>query len=121
MPNKRKIGEFFEQEAVRFLEISGLKLLEMNYRCRFGEIDLIAQDGMYLVFVEVKYRCRRETGYAAESVDLKKQRIISRVADFYLMSHFHRQDIPCRFDVVTFDGDEIHWYKNAFEYCWRKP
>lgn len=117
MRNKRKLGGYFEQKAARFLEANGLKVLEMNYRCRFGELDLIAQDGAYVVFIEVKYRCSGEAGYAAEAVDRKKRRIISRVANFYLMSHYRTQEVPCRFDVVAFDGAHMRWYKNAFDYC----
>lgn len=116
MRNKRKVGQLFEQRAVEFLEDHGLKILEKNYRCRSGEIDLIARDDSYVVFVEVKYRHCEKTGYASEAVDGRKQRTISRVADYYLMCHFSSWDIPCRFDVVGIDGDEIHWYKNAFEY-----
>ena len=114
--NKRRLGGFYEEQAARYLEEQGLAILEHNYRCRFGEIDLIAQDGEYLVFVEVKYRSSRQSGSPLAAVDAAKQHVISRVAKNYLLTCRRSVDIPCRFDVVGFDGDEITWVKNAFDY-----
>lgn len=115
--NKRNIGSLYEQKAARYLESKGVKILEHNFRCRIGEVDLIGKDGSYLVFAEVKYRLHPGNGSAAEAVDRKKQKVISRVADFYLFGHCRNREVPCRFDVVAFDGEEICWYQNAFEYC----
>ncbi len=103
--------------AADYLVSQGLLILERNYRCRMGEVDLIARDGNYLVFVEVKYRNSSRNGNAAEAVDWRKQRVISRVASFYLMSHHDTTNHPCRFDVIAIDQGTIHWYRNAFEYC----
>ena len=100
-----------------FLEKNGLKIKEKNFRCRLGEIDLIARDRKYLVFVEVKYRYSAESGGASAAVDCRKQRIISRTALFYLVRHGYGTDTPCRFDVVAIDGDRIEWIRNAFDYC----
>lgn len=88
-----------------------------NFRCRYGEIDLIMRDGPYLVFVEVKYREDGRSGDSLSAVGKAKQRIISRVADFYLKTFAWNQEIPCRFDVVGFDGNRISWVQDAFEYC----
>ena len=60
--NKRKTGTFYEKQAARYLESRGYEILWHSYRCRFGEIDLVARDGAYLVFVEVKYRSGRAMG-----------------------------------------------------------
>ena len=100
-----------------FLEKRGLQIREKNFRCRSGEIDLIAQDERYLVFVEVKYRKYGRSGSSFAAVGREKQRIISRVAMFYLIAHGYRELPPCRFDVVGIDGKEIHWIKNAFDFC----
>ena len=91
-------------------------MLRYNYRCRFGEIDLIARDGEYLVFVEVKYRKDNSSGYSLAAVNPAKQKTICKVARYFLTVEYHNVDIPCRFDVAGIDGDEIHWVKNAFEY-----
>lgn len=115
--NKRKVGGFYEEQAALFLESQGLFIKERNYRCRLGEVDLIARDGECLVFVEVKYRFSMKAGNAWEAVDKKKQKNISKVAAQYLAIHFHTLDIACRFDVVGFEKDKPFWIKNAFDFC----
>lgn len=115
--NKRKLGGYYEEQAALFLEKQGLFIKERNYRCRLGEVDIIAKDGRCLVFVEVKYRFSAYAGSAWEAVDKNKQKIISKVAEQYLATHFHRLDIPCRFDVVGFEKDKPCWVKNAFDFC----
>ncbi len=91
-------------------------ILEHNYRCRFGEIDLIAKDGQYLVFIEVKYRKDGLSGRSLEAVTPAKQRVIGRVAQLYLTVQYRNENVPCRFDVIGIDGDRLYWEKNAFEY-----
>lgn len=115
--NKRKIGSFYEEKAASFLRSKGLSIREKNYRCRMGEVDLIAQDGDCFVFVEVKYRHGSRTGFSMEAVDWRKQRVLTKVAQYYLLTHVHTMEVPCRFDVVGIDGDEIHWIPNAFDAC----
>ena len=93
----------------------GYEILEYNFRCRMGEIDIIARDAEYLVFCEVKYRSDGRSGHAAEAVDWKKRQAISKCALFYVASR-GLSDPACRFDVVSFDGDEVTLYQNAFDY-----
>lgn len=93
----------------------GVHILERNFRCKSGEIDIIARDGKYLVFTEVKYRRTVGSGWASQAVDYRKQERISRAAQFYLIRHGYG-DVACRFDVVAIDGDKIQWIRNAFEY-----
>ena len=114
--NKRMEGSRYEQLAARYLEQKGMDVLELNYRCRTGEIDIIARDGGYLVFVEVKYRRNDKMGDPKEAVDRKKQKKISMTASYYLMRECGRMDIPCRFDVAAVLGEQIEVVKNAFEY-----
>ena len=114
--NKRQIGTLYEEKAARCLQAAGYEILERNYRCRAGEIDLIAKDHDFLVFVEVKYRRNGSSGVSLEAVTPAKQRVISRVAQFYLTVKYNSVDVPCRFDVVGIDGDRLQWKKNAFEY-----
>ncbi len=115
MQNNRKVGEAQETRAVWELERLGYKILQKNFRCKIGEIDIIALHKGYLVFVEVKYRKNKWSGYAAEAVTWKKQQIISRVADYYIRSHCSKMP-SCRFDVAALDGKDFTIYENAFEY-----
>ena len=115
--NNRITGTQEEIVAAKYLEEQGYCILQKNYRNRFGEIDLVAQDEEYIVFVEVKYRRTVQKGLPEEAVDLKKQRTISKVALHFLMMHNKGVDTPCRFDVVAITGQEIKLYKNAFPYC----
>ena len=116
--NKRKLGGSYEDQAASFLQKQGLLILEHNFRCKRGEIDLIARDGRYLVFVEVKYRGFKCTGSALEAVDLHKQRMICKAAEYYLLTKCHSFEVPCRFDVVGFDGEQIHWIQDAFDFVY---
>ncbi|MEG0812722.1 MAG: YraN family protein [Clostridium sp.] len=112
--NNRATGRFYEEQASAFLNGLGYKILEHNFYCRSGEIDLIARDGRYLVFIEVKYRATGERGDPAESVDLKKQKKIINTARYYLLTHNYEECIPCRFDVVAILKNEIRVIKDAF-------
>lgn len=114
--NKRTTGAVYERIAGAFLEKQGYQIIACNFRCRLGEIDLIAKDGRYLVFVEVKYRKNDETGNPLEAVNRRKQQIISRVANYYCLTHGYGENTPCRFDVVAIWGERIKVVKNAFEY-----
>lgn len=115
--NRRKIGQDYETQAVRYLEGRGYTVLERNYRCRAGEIDLVAEEGGYLVFIEVKYRRDAGKGCGAEAVGACKQRRICRAASYYLLQRRIDCGRPCRFDVVSFDGTEITVLQDAFWVC----
>lgn len=112
--NRRQIGGQYEKIAAAYLEQQGYEILERNFRCRIGEIDLIGRDGNCIVFVEVKYRSSLKKGYPAEAVTKSKQRIIYRVAAWYMKSHDFSENTCCRFDVVSVCGQEITLIKNAF-------
>ena len=117
--NKRSIGTAYEKLAGEYLKRQGYEIIEYNFRCHIGEIDLIAKDGDYLVFIEVKYRSGNQTGNPLEAVTRSKQRTISKVALFYLMTHGYGEDTCCRFDVVAILGDKIRLVRNAFDYAGR--
>ncbi|MCM1183162.1 MAG: YraN family protein [Roseburia sp.] len=116
--NKREIGAAYEERAAEYLLAHGVRLLEQNYRTRSGEIDLIGRDGEYLVFFEVKYRRTDGRGAPAEAVDYRKQRTICRVADYYRMTHRIGDAEAVRYDVVAICGEELTWYRNAFEHIY---
>ena len=107
-------GEGAEALAAAFLRGHGLVIAERNYRCRFGEIDLIARDGATLVFVEVRQRRSERFGGAAESITAVKRRRLVAAAHHYLA---RRHNVPaCRFDAVLIGGapPHIEWIKDAF-------
>lgn len=114
--NRRAVGSTYEKLAGEYLENLGYEILEYNFRCRRGEIDIIAREGRYLVFVEVKYRDSGKSGSPLEAVTVRKQQIISKVAAYYCLTHGWGEDTPCRFDVVGIMGKEITLLRNAFEY-----
>jgi putative endonuclease len=107
-------GEAAEQFAADFLQRQGMKITLRNYRCRFGEIDLIAQDGKTLVFIEVKSRRAENFGGAAASITHDKRDKLLRAARHYLAQHGKAP--PCRFDAVLIRGEppQIEWIRNAF-------
>ena len=107
-------GEPAENLAASFLEREGLEILERNYRCKAGEIDLIAQNGKTLVFVEVRARTSKKFGGAAESITASKRARVIRAAKYYLVRH--KIDKACRFDVVLVSGNDqrVEWLSGAF-------
>lgn len=112
--NKRQLGANYEQLASEYLREQGYEILKCNFRCRSGEIDLIAREGEVLCFVEVKYRAGSACGSPLEAVGYHKQRQILKVARYYLMKNDMTMDTPCRFDVVAIEGKEITLLRNAF-------
>ena len=112
--NKRQTGAFYEKQAEEFLIQKGYQILERNYRNRNGEIDLIAKDGEYICFTEVKYRTTSKYGNPLEAVNIRKQNQIKKVAQYYLIKHGLTEWTPCRFDVVAYEGESVTHIKNAF-------
>lgn len=90
-----------------------MRVVERNYRCRQGEIDLIAWDEDMLVFVEVKARRGSGCGAPEEAVSAAKQRKLRQVASWYLARLGYEP--PCRFDVVSVVGDQVTHFRAAFE------
>lgn len=112
----RELGQHFELKAQKFLENKGLVLLENNYSCRWGEIDLIMRDKNYLVFVEVRARKSATYGDAASSITRSKQQKIIKTAQYYLMTNQLHDKYPVRFDVISVQSSQsaIEWIPNAF-------
>lgn len=113
--SSRSTGRKYERIAAGYLESLGYEVLELNFKGRHGEIDIIARDKEYLVFIEVKYRSDCTAGYPCEAVDLRKQQRIRHTAMTYLLKHHYiPEQTFCRFDVVSILGDAVSLYKNAF-------
>ncbi len=114
MVNRRKLGTEWEERAVTYLKEQQYEILKQNYRCRYGEIDIIARKMQIIVFVEVKYRNSDTYGTAIEAVTVSKQNTIRKVAQHYLTTQLHSLEKPCRFDVIAIDQGKISHIQNAF-------
>lgn len=116
--DKLAVGRLGEDEAVRFLKKNGYKIIERNYRCRHGEVDIVAMDGSTLAFIEVKTRASDRFGSPAGSVDAIKQRHIT-LASMYYIAEKSLGEVQARFDVVsvemTGEGFTTSLIKDAFE------
>ncbi len=117
MQNTHKVGVEQEEKVAGWMRRRGYRILDRNFRCRMGEIDLIAEKDGCIVFVEVKYRQSGSCGTPEEAVDHRKQVRISNAASYYLYHHFYPSETPCRFDVAAISGEEIRMIENAFFYC----
>ncbi len=116
--NTHERGLQYEQRAADYLTREGYHILERNYRSRYGEIDIVATDRNYLVFVEVKYRKNSHIQYPAEAVNAVKQARICKCALYYMKQQRIDQTIPVRFDVLSILGEKIVLYRNAFDFIY---
>lgn len=109
-------GTEAEDAALAYLKRAGLKLLQRNYRCKAGEIDLVMLDGSTLVLVEVRYRSTEQFGGAAASVTFWKQRRVINAARHLLATRRDLRRYPARFDVIAISAlrREVQWIKSAF-------
>ena len=111
--HKKLLGRVGENKAVAYLKKQGYKIVERNYRNYFGEIDIIATDGEYTVFTEVKTRENDKFGAPSESVNYFKRRKYVKIAQAYLKSK-GITDAACRFDVVEIENGKINHIIDAF-------
>jgi len=119
MNHSLRKGLRFEDQARRYLATQGLQWLESNYRCRFGEIDLIMRAGDTLCFIEVRFRKSLDFGGAAASITPAKRRRIIKTALFYLATQPRPPRHALRFDVLLIQqqpgsGLDFNWIQNAF-------
>ena len=110
---KKLLGRAGEKKALEFLKKQGYSILETNFKTRLGEIDIIAKEGEYLVFIEVKTRSSDEYGQPSEAVNFKKQEKYFKVSLEYLQKN-KLLNAPCRFDVVEITDGKINIIKDAF-------
>ncbi|RMH15137.1 MAG: YraN family protein [Gammaproteobacteria bacterium] len=121
--SSRDIGERAEKAACIYLRSHGLKTVCQNFRCRFGEIDIIMRDKTTLVFVEVRFRRQADYGHPVETVDRHKQERIGRTAQIFLQENPKFTDHELRFDVIGIKPDRdnpdryaFDWIRHAFEF-----
>ncbi len=115
--NTRHLGSREEDRAVSFLEKQGCTIIERNFSCRAGEIDIIYTDHEDTIcFGEVKFRENTGCGLPEEAVDSRKQKKICRVSDHFRMKYGLDESQSYRFDVISLTPENINWIRNAFEY-----
>lgn len=117
--DRRTLGHEAESFAAHYLASRGARLIDRNFRCRLGEIDIIADDGRCLAFVEVRYRGPGSYANAGATIDERKQLRLVRTAAMYIARHAQCDQRTMRFDVVTIDESpdgrrRINWIKDAF-------
>ena len=112
--NKREIGKIYEDKAREYLEKNGYDIVETNFSCKIGEIDIIGKNDNYICFIEVKYRDENSLAKGFYAVNKNKQHKIYKIAQVYLMANKLSLNTACRFDVVSIDGNKITLFKNAF-------
>ncbi len=112
MPNL-DLGRRGEERALRWLKSQGYRIVARNWRWRGGEVDLIARDGDYLVFIEVKTRTDEGFGRPEEALTPAKRERLIRAARHYVATY--RPELELRFDVVAIEGEEIRLYRDAFQ------
>ena len=117
---RKKLGSHGEDLAVEFLKRQGYRILQRNFKLKFGEIDIVAQEGDTVCFIEVRTKTGDELGTPFESITPFKQRKLSRLALAYLKNQYKSVEVRARFDVVAVfseDGKEekVEIIKNAFE------
>jgi putative endonuclease len=116
------LGRYGEEEAVRFLKRHGYRVADRNVRCRFGEVDVVAWDGVTLCFIEIKARRGTGFGFPEEAVMDSKRWRLGRLAHWYMQSRGIPDGTPIRFDVVSIlflsDGSlgRIRLLKGALEF-----
>jgi putative endonuclease len=119
--NRRADGARYENLALAHLERAGLALIERNYTCRYGEIDLVMRERDVVVFVEVRYRRPGRFGDGIDSVGAAKRAKLVRTAAAFLADHPRLAGAACRFDVLAIGGSAqsptVDWRRNAFEAC----
>ena len=116
--NERQLlGSGAEARAARHLRAAGLEVLQQNYRCRMGELDIVALEGQLLVVAEVRLRSSTRFGGAAASITPAKQRRIVRATRHLLARHPALQRLPVRFDAVLVPprNDSVEWIRGAFD------
>ena len=115
----RSTGARWEDAALEYLDAAGLKLVERNFTCRYGEIDLVMRDAGSLVFVEVRFRDSARHGSGTLSVGAGKRAKLVRAAAIWLQAHPACAGAPCRFDVVGCSGapdaPAFDWTRAAFD------
>jgi len=100
--NKRYLGKHFEEYATNYLKEKGYKILDRNFNCSYGEIDIIAKKDNILCFIEVKARSKKDFGSPLEAITINKQKRMVKVAQYYCLKN-NLKETPLRFEAIGID------------------
>ncbi len=112
--NNRKKGRNYELKTAEYLQNNSFQILDMNYNCRFGEVDIIAKEQEELVFIEVKYRMNDKYGHPSEAINFYKKRNIINVSRWYIHEN-KLYETNIRYDVAIWLNGKLEYYKGAFD------
>lgn len=104
----------YEEKAIEFLIENGFKIIKRNYRCRIGEIDIIAMKDNILRFIEVKYRKNDSYGTSLQAVNAKKQKKIYMTAQCFMAENNIGENVCCSFDIIAIQGNNIEYIFNGY-------
>ena len=114
--SRRRIGAQKEEIAAKYLMEQGYEIVERNYHCRFAELDIVAREGEYLCFVEVRYRKSSQFEAPQGVISFQKMQKVCQGASFFMRDKKILPDTPIRFDVILVIDEEITLIRNAFDY-----
>lgn len=115
MATTKQTGDLYEKRTADYLESLGYHVLEKNFRCRYGEIDIISGKDGLIAFTEVKVRRSSFSGSSGYAVSYRKQQKLIMTARYYLMMQKLQEWPDCRFDSALFENGRLHYIENAFE------
>lgn len=109
---KKQLGQAGEDLASQVIQKDGLKILERNFRCPIGEMDIIASEGERLIFIEVRTRTTQKFGWGEESIQPKKRLRLQKIAEYYILCRSYKEWPPIRFDLIAIRWNEINPQSN---------
>lgn len=112
--NTRVVGGIYEEQCVDYLKKHDFQIVAQNYRCKIGEIDIIAVKNNILRFIEVKYRKNDSFGYPIEAVNKRKQNKMMKVASWFLSENKQYENMQCSFDIISITEHDIEYVFNCF-------
>lgn len=112
--NTRVVGGIYEEQCANYLKKHGFQIVTQNYKCKIGEIDIIAVKNNILRFIEVKYRKNESFGFPIEAVNKRKQNKIMKAASWFLNENKQYQNMLCSFDVISITENHVEYLFNCF-------
>lgn len=112
--NTRVVGGIYEEQCANYLKKHGFQIVTQNYKCKIGEIDIIAVKNNILRFIEVKYRKNESFGFPIEAVNKRKQNKMMKAASWFLNENKQYENMQCSFDVISITENHVEYLFNCF-------